>query len=453
MYRLLIVDDEPAIVDGLVLLFQEREDLDLDICNANSAVEAIELIKKTKIDVVLSDIRMPGKSGLQMIEDIVHYWPSCKIIFLTGYSEFDFVYEAIQRNVENYILKTEDDETVVAAVKEAIRKVEEESKRRSLIDKVGEQLKLTGQLLKTEFVRALLAGEPALPLLAEERFASLAQRLDRDAPVLLLCGTVDNWPEEWTFARKQDALYAVLNRFERDLPPSIAAEGAVCDQAALLWLLQPDAAAGERFRSASGGIELAGTDWYVKGLLEGVQNDCFAAHQVPVSFAISREAARWNDVGREFGTMKTELSKRLVPGQQMAVIDLGLPNAPLSPQPHSWPLQTEQEQKLALLLDRIHRFILGNLGGDLSLARIAEEVYFNPSYLSRFYKQLTGRNLSDFIQAAKTDAAVTMLANPKLKIGEIAQRLGFESPSYFTAFFRKMKGLTPQEYRETLRWE
>ena len=82
------------------------------------------------------------------------------------------------------------------------------------------------------------------------------------------------------------------------------------------------------------------------------------------------------------------------------------------------------------------------------MARIAESV-FNPSYLSRCYKQLTGRNLSEYIHSAKLEAAVALLVQTPLKIGEIALRLGFESALYFTAFFRKMKDVSPQEYRDT----
>jgi Response regulator containing CheY-like receiver domain and AraC-type DNA-binding domain len=116
MYRLLIVDDEPVILEGLVQLFEQLDEPKLDVCQAYSPGEAIELAKRTKIDIVLSDIRMPGKTGLQMIDDIVFYWPDCRIIFLTGYSEFDYIYTAFQKNVESFILKTEEDSVVSMAV-------------------------------------------------------------------------------------------------------------------------------------------------------------------------------------------------------------------------------------------------------------------------------------------------------------------------------------------------
>ena len=124
MYRMLIVDDEPAIVDGLTELFSECG-MDLDVWKATSAEEALAIVRKMRVDVVLSDIRMPEKNGLQLIDEIIAYWPSCKVIFLTGYSEFEYAYAAFQKNVENYILKHEDDATLLAAVQAVVDKLDE----------------------------------------------------------------------------------------------------------------------------------------------------------------------------------------------------------------------------------------------------------------------------------------------------------------------------------------
>lgn len=83
----------------------------------------------------------------------------------------------------------------------------------------------------------------------------------------------------------------------------------------------------------------------------------------------------------------------------------------------------------------------------MSLTVISEKVHINPSYLSRYYKQITGRNLIEYIQSTKLAAAIAILANPQLKLNEIAAKLGFDSPSYFTTFFKKMTGTSPQEFR------
>lgn len=97
---------------------------------------------------------------------------------------------------------------------------------------------------------------------------------------------------------------------------------------------------------------------------------------------------------------------------------------------------------------QIKEFISENLHADLSLTRIAEYVSYHPAYLSRLYKQLSGKNLSDDIAVMRLRRVEQLLLDKQLKIHEVGHRVGFDSPRYFTKFFKSHTGLTPQEYRE-----
>jgi two-component system response regulator YesN len=81
--------------------------------------------------------------------------------------------------------------------------------------------------------------------------------------------------------------------------------------------------------------------------------------------------------------------------------------------------------------------------------RLAEMSFFNPSYLSRLFKQATGQNLTDYIAALRIERAKAMLAGHG-RISDISAALGYESQHYFSRFFKKYTGFTPQDYRETL---
>lgn len=112
--------------------------------------------------------------------------------------------------------------------------------------------------------------------------------------------------------------------------------------------------------------------------------------------------------------------------------------------------ETAREQEV---IARINTFIETNLAGDLSLTRIGDSVGFNPSYLSRMYKQLTGEGLHEYITKMKLYKAKELLNLPQMKVHEISSELGFESPAYFTKFFKRATNLTPSEYREKqVRW-
>ena len=122
MYNLLIVDDEKIIRDGIYELLSMEDSLELNLFSASSAIEAEQVLEERKIDIVLTDIRMPRMSGIELFDVIQERWPHCRVIFLTGYSEFDYVYK-VQKHAR-YILKAEEDEKIITAVAEAIEEIE-----------------------------------------------------------------------------------------------------------------------------------------------------------------------------------------------------------------------------------------------------------------------------------------------------------------------------------------
>jgi two-component system response regulator YesN len=73
-----------------------NEMLRLDIYRAYSAIEGLEWLNRTKIDIVLTDIRMPGMSGLELHERVVRQWPRCRVIFLTGFTQFNYIQTAMR---------------------------------------------------------------------------------------------------------------------------------------------------------------------------------------------------------------------------------------------------------------------------------------------------------------------------------------------------------------------
>lgn len=95
----------------------------------------------------------------------------------------------------------------------------------------------------------------------------------------------------------------------------------------------------------------------------------------------------------------------------------------------------------------VEAYIEKNLAGDISLKKIAEIVHFNPSYLSRLYKNITGNSLSDFICEVKILKAKKLLSDNNYKIYEVASSIGFDNPSYFAKYFKKYTGQTPQDFR------
>lgn len=154
--NLLIVDDEPFVVDWLYSLIEEKLP-DLEVFKTYSAVQAVGILERIRMDIVVCDIRMPGMSGLELMDYLLPRWPRCRVIFLTGYSEFDYVYHAIQSPGVRYLLKTESDETIIGSIISEIDELKAERKKQDNIDELHEYANRL--LLSDRYLHAILSGE------------------------------------------------------------------------------------------------------------------------------------------------------------------------------------------------------------------------------------------------------------------------------------------------------
>ena len=116
MYRILIVDDEPHVLDALQSLLEEQTRFPVDVYRAESGADALEILVQGNIDLMISDVQMPEINGLRLLEFARHLRPYCKVIFLTAYQNFDYAYKGLRNGLVNYVLKTEDDESIMNVI-------------------------------------------------------------------------------------------------------------------------------------------------------------------------------------------------------------------------------------------------------------------------------------------------------------------------------------------------
>jgi len=105
MYKILIVDDEPRLRNGISNYFPWNEIGFEVVAEAGNGKEALEYIENNSVDVVFTDIKMPVMSGIDLAREIYNRGLNIKVIFLSGYKDFNYAQEAINYNVKNYVLK------------------------------------------------------------------------------------------------------------------------------------------------------------------------------------------------------------------------------------------------------------------------------------------------------------------------------------------------------------
>jgi two-component system response regulator YesN len=563
MYRLLIVDDEEIIVNGLYEIFKCMKNLDIDVYKAYSGKEAIEWLNRTRIDIVLTDIRMPEIDGLQLLDEIYKSWPQCRVIFLTGYNEFEYVYKAIQHSGVTYILKTEDNDKVINAVENAIKEIQNGIKIEGLILKAKEQINMAVEMFQNDYFIHLLHGEISMST-TKSQFEQLAIPMRHDLSVLLLLGHVDNIPPDLCYSDKIQYLYSIRLIISQNLNTKITSVNVMDEKCRFVLFIQPKALINETCIEAETDVYYKKAISFLKGTLEVIQTACRESLDASVSFVLSGEPCTWENISKKYYSLNQMFNYKIDTDIEILLIDNELENNVLTASPvyetvelgadtetlemqlrktnldsieqyleagqsekffeilselmnplksirsrnnnlaieayykialtllsyinrwkltgkiafyigqnklmhieqhQSWAdavqymfdisniifkLQSEERKKRAdNAIDYIQKYIEDHLSEDLSLVRLAEKVYLNPSYLSRLYKQTTGTTLSDFIDNARIKKAKEMLKKENVKIHEVSKAVGYETAASFTRFFRKIKGCSPQEYHDT----
>ena len=136
MYKVVFIDDEFLIVEGLRKIINWESYGIMVAGTANSASEGIDLIKRISPDIVISDIKMDGASGLDMIERLRKSGYDGYTIILSGYQDFDYAQKAIEMHVYSYLLKPVNISKLKTIIEEIVEKLNSEKRRGKGIDKV-----------------------------------------------------------------------------------------------------------------------------------------------------------------------------------------------------------------------------------------------------------------------------------------------------------------------------
>lgn len=105
MYNVLIADDETWVIFGLKRMIEKSGLPFRVIGETNDGVTTLEEVEKKKPDVLFSDIRMPGYTGLELLEHIQEKKLDVKVVFVSGYAEFTYAQKALSLGAVDYLLK------------------------------------------------------------------------------------------------------------------------------------------------------------------------------------------------------------------------------------------------------------------------------------------------------------------------------------------------------------
>ena len=116
LLRVLLVDDEYLAIEDLLSMINWEENGFEIVGTARSGKQALKLLSEKPVDLVVTDISMPGMDGITLIEEARKNFPDLVFLLLTAYAEIDYMKRAFQQGVEDYLIKDETDASVSESV-------------------------------------------------------------------------------------------------------------------------------------------------------------------------------------------------------------------------------------------------------------------------------------------------------------------------------------------------
>lgn len=119
MIKILIADDHAIVREGLKQIVAEESDMKVS-GEASNALDLLELISSTDFDIIILDINMPGRSGLDLLKDLKHQHPELPVLILSMYSEEQYGIRALRAGASGYLRKASAPDELVTAIKKIV---------------------------------------------------------------------------------------------------------------------------------------------------------------------------------------------------------------------------------------------------------------------------------------------------------------------------------------------
>ncbi|WP_336775475.1 response regulator transcription factor [Paenibacillus sp. MMO-58] len=512
MYKVLLVDDEPFITEGLSDAV-DWSAFGLEVVgSAEDGEEALERLRELPVDLLITDISMPIMTGLELIRKARELQPRLKVIILSGFNEFNYLKEGMRLGIENYLLKPINFGELEATLTDTVRKLEADRPEKPLgEDEVG--------ILRDNVMTRWVNGRIALPELTE-RTALLGIDLSKPYAAVAIIrfrpkqGVADYGPDDCIAdllaeeaeglsivpflndegelaavccinegnrnqAKVTEALERAADKWEnRQLGPQIALGGivATADAAASyvearkaqqFFLVRHDRhlldytdISAETAALPSGLFEW---EAYAKPIL--AKDKAELAEVIERDFAAIRMAESLHPIRARGAAielmilMKIEVDKL---GRADAAevfqgaLDQAVTAATLEGVENAvrtaafFAADSFSGEDMSPVIKQALRYIHEHYAEALTLKSLGLQFHIHPNYLGQLFNKQTGDTFTDYLNKFRIEKAKELLADSRLKVNEIARQVGYWETGYFYKQFKKHVGMVPGDFKELL---
>ncbi|WP_128100550.1 response regulator [Paenibacillus sp. DCT19] len=536
MYRVLLVDDEEDVREGLVVEV-DWEALDLRIVGlAENGREALEMAERVEPDIVVTDISMPFMDGLELARRLRERNPLVKVVILTGYDEFDYARQAVSISVDEYLLKPFSAGHLMELLTRLRAQMAAEVAEREDVQHLREHYYTSLPLLQADLLATLLHrqkspvyihgkakqcglnfdgqrygvsvlalhmdgdrrgmgqswGESSDAELKQFAALNIAQEIwgehsaghafiHQETVVLLF---VDRWDGADGEKRQQMALQSVLRSINHYLRiPATVGSGALVSTITEVKHAYEDALLALDYRLVPGTdslIYIADVERQAAGKLRfdelkqqtltrclkaGTEAELVEALEI-IFREITVEHGR-SDIQLYLIEVLTAVWKAAqASGESME--DIFGAGFQLYAELFRLPGLTEAQgkvkevcmlvqQRIASGRQHVYKDIVEQAlaytkehyaDPELSIQKVCGHLHISSGYFCGIFKKEVQLTFLQYVMQIRMEAAKEMLRGSELKAFQIAERVGFAEPNYFSFCFKKHTGISPKEYRK-----
>ncbi len=415
MIRVFLVDDEIVIREGVRMSFPWEESGYTLVGEAPDGEMALPMIRDTRPDILITDIRMPFMDGMELCRVVRREMPWIGIIILSGYDEFEYARQGIQLGVREYMLKPVTAEELRSALDRVSESIRQEREERERSERLRSRMQMDQQFLKETLLGALYS-EDTVPS-------------DMQAAVEQLRGLGVNL---------KAACYAVIDA---------AFEPRREGYAALTELAECSGGAVQISPARTGGRALVMGD--------NEQDTEERAYAFAVSLRTEMERSGCSGIRLSIGEIVDAPEKipqslrsarhirHVLSGQEdTGAVIVGVRE-----------FSEDSGVRAAAVMTAKARLYLADHFTDssLMLQDVARAVGMSCSRFSTVFAQENGKTFTEYLTHLRLEKARELLRETDRKSSQIALDVGYNDGHYFSYIFRKNEGMTPGEYRNSHR--
>jgi len=471
MYSVIIADDEKWVVESLKIRVNWEEYDFQVIGQAYNGLQALELCQQLKPDLVFADVRMPGMSGLELIEKASTAFPGILFVLVSGYAEFEYVQKALNYGVLGYCLKPVNPKEIERLLENAGNIIKRKTQKQLDLFRLledgpegGEQLDLPGALAEigvewkggSQAVVVVFIGDKYIDF--HETLAAVSFKVGphktlhllEDLDTSVLIGKLKPYTEGAVkgigIGRSITTIQEVYEAFEE---AEIAAYhfyitgrndvykiGTIKQNDLDHFFIKLAEVLQKKDMSSIENAFIESHTLFQNG--EYNIRHAFRFFNTVISFIFRQKPEQGEDYVYSFDQLIGSFSN------VHSMIDYLKELAVKSLQGMTDSMYKEVKNKT---LKSILHYVDDNFRKEISIQYISQKYYINPKYICQLFKKKVGKTFTQYISDMRISYASELLRESDLSIGEIGVKCGFNDYFYFNKIFKKITGFTPSQFR------